>query len=161
MLSSVCSGSNHKHHEIQFITNIEDHSKILRKYRETVKNNHEHNESTSKSVSNSCIHLYCWPPQSRAPSRDFPPQQRNPFQIEWLSLRVWPILDVDVYNLLTIFHALGPRTTLSSEPLWWLVLKRHCMYFKIYENRYHNAVQYNWCNDALSKKDHKKWNAAQ
>ena len=55
MLSGVSSGSNHKHHEIQFITNVEDHNKTLRKYRETVKNNHEHSESTNNFISNECI----------------------------------------------------------------------------------------------------------
>ena len=51
MLSGVCSGSNHKHHQIQFITIIENHNKALRNYRETVNNNHEHSESTSKFIS--------------------------------------------------------------------------------------------------------------
>ena len=166
MLSGVCSSSNHKHHQIQFITNIEDHNKTLRKYRETVMNNHKHNESISKFISNDCIQLYCWPPQSSAqpvfPSRgDFPLQQGNLSQIEWLSLRVWLILNVDVYNLLTIFHTLHPRITLSSERLWWLVLRGYRRYFKMYEDMYHNAVQFNRCDDALSKRNHNKWNAAQ
>ena len=65
MLSGVCSGSNHTH-QIQFITNIEDHNKTLRKYCEMVKNNHEHSESTSKFISHDCFQLYCWPPQNRA-----------------------------------------------------------------------------------------------
>ena len=59
MSSGVSSGSNHKHHQIQFITNIEDYNKTLRKYCETVKNNHEHSESTSKFISNDCIKFYC------------------------------------------------------------------------------------------------------
>ena len=65
MLSGVCSGSYHKHHQIQFITNIENHNKTLRKYRERVKKNHKYSESTNKFIVNDCNQLYCWPPQSR------------------------------------------------------------------------------------------------
>ena len=68
MLSRVCSDSNHtgnhEYHQIKFMTNIEHHNKTLRKHRETVKNNHEHSESTSKFISNDCIQLYSWTPQS-------------------------------------------------------------------------------------------------
>ena len=43
MSSGVRSGSVHKHHQIQFITNVEDHIKAVHKYCETAKNNHGYN----------------------------------------------------------------------------------------------------------------------
>ena len=119
MLSGVCSGSNHTH-QIQFITNIEDHNKTLHKYCEMVKNNHEHSESTSKFISHDCFQLYCWPPQNRAqPVFSFSWRisaiTRKPFSDQVIELKILTYFGCWCLWFTNNIHILHPRTTLSSD----------------------------------------------